>query len=85
MLKLTLGVVGETSTSEVEGVDNSQGEGTSETTRSDVGGHLGGVGSILGNVEQGLDLTLEGEVQGLGWEITDDVGQVTAPERNQSF
>ena len=27
-----------------------------------------------------LDLALEGEVQGLGWEVTDDVSQVTTPE-----
>ena len=41
--ELTLGVVGKTSTSEVEGVDNGQGEGASETTGGDVGGHLSGV------------------------------------------
>ena len=41
--KLTLGVVGETSTGVIEGVDNGEGKGTSETTGGDVGRHLSGV------------------------------------------
>ena len=32
------------------------------------------------DVEDGLDLALEGEVHGLGGEVTDDAGHVTAPE-----
>ena len=79
-LILTLGVVGKTSTSEIKWVDNGQWEGTSETTGGNVGGHLGGVWSLLGDIENLLDLALEGEVQGLGWEVTDDVSQVTTPE-----
>ena len=30
-------------------------------------------------------MTLEGEVQGLGWEVSDDVGQVTSPEWGDTF
>ena len=30
-------------------------------------------------------MTLEGKVQGLGWEVSDDVGQVTSPEWGDTF
>jgi len=73
---------GETGTGVIQGVDDGQGGGTSGTT----GGEIGteklpefGLGVVLG--EQLLDLVLEGQVEGLGGEVTDDVGSVAAPER----
>mmetsp|Transcript_6758 Transcript_6758/g.18867 ORF Transcript_6758/g.18867 Transcript_6758/m.18867 type:complete len:312 (+) Transcript_6758:627-1562(+) len=74
-------VGGEAGTGVVEGVDDAEGAGAGETT----GGHvdheeLGKLGVLVGLGEHGLDGVLEGEVEGLGGEVTDDVGEVTAPE-----
>jgi len=77
---LALGVVGQTRTGVVEGVDEEQREGTRAATGQDVGGELLGVGSVLLNVESRLHLILEGEVERLRGEVTQAVGQVTAPQ-----
>ena len=79
-MKFTFGVVGKSSTGVIEGVDESEREGTSETTGSDVSRELGGGGSVLGEGEHALDLSLEGEVQGLGGEVSENVGKVSSPE-----
>eukprot|EP00128_Syssomonas_multiformis_P017712 Colp12_sorted_trinity150504_noHs@22377 len=75
-----------TSTGVVERVDNAEGTSTSKTTR----GHVDEeelaellLGVNLG--EQLLDAVLEGEVEGLGGEVTDDVGHVTTPERGETL
>ena len=96
-----LGVVGQSGTGVVKGVDNSQGKGTSETTGGDVGGNYKcmyvkvsvvvrvltflSVSGILWTSEHCFDLSLEGKVEGLGWEISDDIGQVTSPEWSDTF
>jgi len=77
---LALGVVGQTRTGVIEGVDEEQREGTRATAGQDVGGELLGVGSVLLNVERRLHLILEGEVERLRGEVTQAVGQVTAPQ-----
>jgi len=35
--------------------------------------------------EHSLDGVLEGEVEGLGWEISDDVGEVSSPECREAL
>ena len=79
MLFLALGIT-ETSvpgTGVVKGVDKHKGERTSETTRKDVLGELLDLTGILGSLEHTLDGVLEGEVQGLGREVPEHIGQVT--------
>ena len=72
---------GETGTGIVKWVDNGEGTGTGETT----GGHVDGEERpevLLWGVlwEHSLDGVLEGKVESLGWEVTEDVDEVTAPE-----
>mmetsp|Transcript_8005 Transcript_8005/g.11891 ORF Transcript_8005/g.11891 Transcript_8005/m.11891 type:complete len:317 (-) Transcript_8005:61-1011(-) len=77
----TSNIGGETSTGVIEGVDNHQRSSSGKTSRSHVDGEeLGELGVLVGLGEQSLDGILEGEVEGLGGEITNDVGQVTTPE-----
>jgi hypothetical protein len=81
-----LGVVGQTGTGEVKGVDEKHRSGTSSTTGSQVTGHPPGVTvTLLLEAKQLLELVLEGEVQGLGREVTDDVGSVTTPQRESTL
>jgi len=75
-----LGVVGQTRTGVVERVDEHQRERTRAAAGQDVSGELLGVGGVLGNVEHRLDLILEGEVERLRREVTQAIGQVTAPQ-----
>lgn len=82
---LALGVVGESGSGVVEGVDDGEGHGTSETTGGDVGGELDGVAGVLGGGEESLDLSLEGEVEGLSGEVSEDVGKVSSPEGSDTF
>merc|ERR1712243_512497 len=76
----TLGVVGQTRTGVVERVDEEKRERTGAAAGQDVGRELLGVASVLGNVEHGLHLIFEGEVERLRWEVTQAVGQITAPQ-----
>lgn len=50
------------------------------TYGSDVSGEPLPVTLVLLETEQGLEVVLEGEVQGLGGEVSDDVGGVTSPQ-----
>lgn len=76
-----LGVVGETGTGVVEGVDEEEGSGTGSTTGGQVTGHpLGVTVTLLLVGEHRLVGITEGEVQSLGREVTDDVGSVTTPQ-----
>ena len=74
-------VVGEAGTGVVERVDKEEGHGTSETTGDHVANKPHGVAVlVLLEVDEGLDLVLEGKVEGLCGEVPDDVGNVTTPE-----
>jgi len=77
---LALGIVSQSGSGKVQGVDDGERHGTSETTGGNVGGELLPLWGVLWASEQGLDGVLEGEVEGLGWEVSEDVGQVTSPE-----
>jgi len=78
---LALGIVGKTGTGVIQGVDEEEGAGTSGTTGGNVTGEpLGVTVTLLLEVEHGLEVILESEVQSLGGEVTDDVGGVTSPE-----
>jgi len=75
-----LSVVGQTRTSVIERVHEQKREGAGAAAGQDVGRELLGVASVLGNVEHGLHLIFEGEVERLRWEVTQAVGQITAPQ-----
>ena len=61
----------------VQGVDEHQREGTSKSSAGDVGAEFEGLGSVLGGLEQALDLILEGKVQSLSGEVPKDVGEIS--------
>lgn len=70
-----------TSTGIIERVNDHKGSSSGKTSRSHVDGEeLQELSVLVGLGEHGLDGVLEGEVEGLGGEITDDVGQVSTPE-----
>merc|ERR1719278_1070024 len=75
---LALGIVGQPGPGKVKGVHKQKGHGSSGATGGNVGGKLGGG-------EQGLDGVLEGKVKCLGGEVTQHVGEVSSPERNNAF
>merc|ERR1719341_2306977 len=77
---LTLGIVGQSGPSIVEGVDEEQRHCSSSTTAGNVCGKLQGLGRVLGGLEGSLDGVLEGKVERLGWEVTQHIGQVSSPE-----
>jgi hypothetical protein len=74
---ITLGVVGESGSGVVKRVDDGEGHGTGETTGGDVGGELDGGSGVLAGREERLDLSLEGEVQSLGGEVSERSGLTT--------
>merc|ERR1719331_2746360 len=82
---LALGIVGQPGPGKVKGVHKQKGHGSSGATGGNVGGKLGGVGGILGGGKQGLDGVLEGKVESLCGEVTQHVGEVSSPERNNAF
>merc|ERR1712184_140361 len=82
---LALGIVGQPGPGKVKGIHKQEGHGSSGTTGGNVGGQLGGVGGILGGGEQGLNGVLEGKVKSLSGEVTQHVGEVSSPERNDTF
>jgi len=61
----------------VERVDEHQRQGTSEASGQNVHAELLVLRGILGGLEDGLDGILEGEVEGLRGEVSENVGQVT--------
>ena len=61
----------------VEGVDEEERHGAGRPAGRDVGGELESLRRVLGGLEQCLDGVLEGEVERLGGEVTQDVGQVS--------
>ena len=74
-------ISGETGSAEVKGVDDAQGSGTSSTTGGAVTEEeLDWVRLGVVWVEDSLEEVLEGEIEGLGGEIPNDVSHVTSPE-----
>ena len=61
----------------VEGVDEHEREGTGHAAARDVHAELVAVAGVLGHGEHGLDGILEGEVESLGGEVSQHVGQVS--------
>ena len=55
------------------------------TYRGNVTGKPLPVSLRLLEAEQGLEVVLEGKVQGLGGEVSDDVGSVTSPQGYKAF
>jgi hypothetical protein len=78
-------VVGKTGTGVVERVDEEERRGTGGTTRGNVTEEVRDVTVRLLAAEHGLEPVLESKVQGLGGEVTDDVGGVTTPEGGQTL
>ena len=87
-LSVTTGtnVSSKTGSGEIERVDGAEGGGTSSSTGGAVTEEeLDGFDLGVVWVEDGLVVILEGEVQSLGREITNDVGQVTSPEGTETL
>lgn len=79
-------ISGESGTGEVEWVDDAEGSGTSSTTGGAVTNEeLDWLGLWVVWAEGLFVNVLEGEVQGLGWEVSDDVSQVTSPEGGETL
>mmetsp|Transcript_6305 Transcript_6305/g.18772 ORF Transcript_6305/g.18772 Transcript_6305/m.18772 type:complete len:387 (-) Transcript_6305:69-1229(-) len=79
-------VRGETSTRVVEGVDHAEGARARKAARRHVDGKVGPELRLRVRLgEEALDRVLEGEVEGLRREITNDVGQVAAPESAEAL
>mmetsp|Transcript_28542 Transcript_28542/g.69173 ORF Transcript_28542/g.69173 Transcript_28542/m.69173 type:complete len:380 (+) Transcript_28542:39-1178(+) len=77
---------GKTGTGVIQGVDDHEGSGSGKTSRGDVDHEeLGEFSVLVGFGEHGLDSILESKVEGLGREVTDDVGEVTTPESLDSL
>jgi hypothetical protein len=75
-----------TGTGVIKRVDNQKGSGSGKTSRGHVDQEeLSEFGVLVGRGESGLDGILEGEVEGLGGEITDDVCHVSTPESANSL
>lgn len=67
-------------TGKVQGVDETEGGGSSGTARRQVSGKVGPELTLVNSAQEDLlVLVLEGEVEGLGGEVPDDVGHVTTP------
>jgi len=82
---LGFGIVGHSGSDKVQTVDEHERQRTSETTGGDVGGEFLDQTGIFWAVEDFLDGIFEGKVQSLGWEVSDDVSQVSSPESSDTF
>jgi len=79
-------IIGQSSSSIVKRIDEGKRTSTSSTTRCQVSCEPFPVAiSLLVITEHSLELIFEGKVQGLSGEVSDDVGQVSSPEGNESF
>jgi len=71
----------EAGTGVIQGVDDGEGRGTGGTAGREIRAEeLPELCLGIVSGEQLLDLILEGKIEGLGWEITDNVGAVATPE-----
>merc|ERR1719291_30585 len=80
LASLALSVISKPGSGVVQRVDKHQREGTSKSSACNVGAEFEGLGSVLGGLEQALDLILEGKVQSLSGEVPKDVGEISSPE-----
>ena len=80
-----LGVVSETGTGIIERVDEEERGGTGRASRGDVSAEPPPVAIVLLESEERLVVILESKVQGLGGEVTKDVGGVASPEGEDTF
>lgn len=80
-------ISGQTGTGEVEGVHEAERRGSGGTARGQVSGKVPPeLGTLVDAVEEDLlVLILEGKVEGLGGEISDDIGEVTSPEGDEAL
>ena len=74
-------VVSQSSSGVIERVDEEERGGSSSSSRRQITGHPHGV-TVLGLSvgEEGFVVILEGEVEGLSREVSDDVGGVSSPD-----
>ncbi|GIX63585.1 ADP,ATP carrier protein [Babesia caballi] len=80
-LALLADVAGEPRARKVERVDDQQGAGAGEATRGHVRREeLPELSFLVVAREEGLEVVLEREIEGLGGEVTDHVGHVAPPE-----
>merc|ERR1719309_1582021 len=82
---LALGIVGQSGPAVVKGVDEEKRHGSCSSSRGNVRCELPLLRGILRGGEDGLDAVLEGEVERLGGEVSDDIGQVATPQGVDSF
>lgn len=77
----------QTGTGEVEGVHETEWGGSSSTTGGQVTGKVPPeLGALVYAIKEDLlVLVFEGKVEGLGGEISDDIGKVTSPEGKESL
>ena len=61
----------------IQRVDEEERHGSCSTTAGNVGGELEAGRSVLRGLEGGLDSVLEGEVERLGREVPEHVGEVS--------
>jgi hypothetical protein len=80
-----LGIVGKSGSGEIKRVDKGKRGGTGKTTGSKVTHHPHPVALGLLEAEHLLELVLEGKVKSLSGEVSDDVGGVSSPERNNTL
>lgn len=77
----------QTSTSVIQWIDKAKWSGSGSTTRSQVSEEVAPELCLLINTAQEdlfVDI-LEGEVESLGWEISDDISQITTPESSKAL
>lgn len=80
-----LQVIGQFGSGEIQRVDEGEGDGTSQTTGSHVSSEPDSVTVFFLFIEHSLEGILEGEVQGLSGEVSQDIGPVTLPESLSTF
>merc|ERR1719300_2360254 len=80
-----LGIISKPGSGVVQRVDKQQGKSSCKSSTGNVGSKLQSLRSILGGLEQALDLILEGKVQSLSWEVSQHIGKITSPERVNSL
>merc|ERR1719384_2055901 len=77
---LALGIIGQSGSGVVKRVDEHEGEGSGSPATGNVSSEFHPLGSILGGLEDALDVILECEVQGLCWEVSQHIGKISSPE-----
>lgn len=75
------------SSGKVEWIDEAQGRGSGRTTGREITKEVAHKLSVLVDTteENLLVLVLKGKVQGLRWEVSDNIGKVAAPVTQESL